>query len=477
MIQSFRLRLVLSSATLAGMTLALFSFSTLWLIYNVNIEHIDQILRSHAERETGRPPWSFDWIRVERDIAASFNLLDKRNLLLLIQDVRGKTAYRSPHWSNQLETVDFSWPQLPILPNNSYYKVRPITTVTDKMLSGQVWHFGLANTDQARVAVGINLQILDDEIQKIRIAFLIATPVALFLIGFGAWFFSKKALRPIEKLTAATQHVTVAGLNQRLLVEGNDREFAELIMVFNGMLERLERSFQQSQRFSADAAHELKTPLAILQGQLERALHSADEGSPMQTALTSILDEVRRLSMISRKLLLLSQADAGRLHLHRESFNLSQILDNLVEDVGMLAPHLKVTAKIQPDIVILADCVLIHQIMHNLIANAIKYNIDNGWIQLSTQILQEQIEICIVNTSHGIPPDARERIFDRFYRAKQAHYCKIEGVGLGLALSREIARAHGGDLFFRVDNADNVWFFCMLPKNISSIHLSSSNNS
>lgn len=268
----------------------------------------------------------------------------------------------------------------------------------------------------------------------------------------------------VQKLTAATRRITAEGLDQRLPVQGEDREFVELIGVFNDMLERLERSFKQAYRFSADAAHELKTPLAILQGQLEHAIHhSAEEGSSIQAELTSILDEVRRLSTISRKLLLLSQADAGRLNLHREPFDLSKALDDLVEDTRMLAPHLQVTAEIRPGLIILADGALVRQVLHNLISNAIKYNVEQGWIRISAAAGPEQVEVLVANSSPGIPSAERDKVFDRFYRVDSAHSRHVEGVGLGLSVSREIARAHGGDITLRADNDGTVQFSLLLP--------------
>lgn len=299
-----------------------------------------------------------------------------------------------------------------------------------------------------------------------RTAFLVAVPIALLLIGLGAWAISGRALRPIAKLDAAARRVTAEGLDQRIAGAGEDSEFQQLIEVFNGMLARLERSFEQTRRFSADAAHELKTPLAILQGQLERAINSAEAGSPLQGELTSILDEVRRLSTISRKLLLLSQADAGRLRLHREPFPLSEALTNLVEDTQMLAPSLRVTADIAADIVVSADGSLLQQALHNLISNAIKYNVAAGWIRISARKSGQKIEIQVANASQGIPAAERSRLFERFYRADPARSRQIEGVGLGLALSREIARAHGGELVFAVGEDQSVNFSLTLPQSV-----------
>lgn len=328
---------------------------------------------------------------------------------------------------------------------------------------GRIWRIGLASTQTARIAVAVDAQVIDADMKGIRNAFLVSLPLALLLIGFAGWAFSSRALRPLQKLTTATRRITAEGLDQRIVIQGEDKEFVELIELFNSMLARLDRSFKQAHRFSADAAHELKTPLAILQGQLERAIHSAEDGSSMQAELSGILDEVRRLSTISRKLLLLSQADAGRLKVHCEPFDLSKALAELVEDTRMLAPHLKVTSEVHPDLIVGADGSLLRQVFHNLISNAIKYNVKNGWISISTVLWPQKIEVLVANSSPGIPIGDRDKIFERFFRADPAHSREVEGVGLGLSVSREIARAHGGDISFKVETEGAVRFALFLP--------------
>ena len=340
---------------------------------------------------------------------------------------------------------------------------RPETKVISQTVDGRNWRLGLASTDSARIAVAIDTQVIEADMKGIRNAFLVALPLALILIGFVGWAFSGRALRPLQKLTAATRRVTAEGLDQRIVVQGEDKEFVELIELFNSMLARLERSFKQAHRFSADAAHELKTPLAILQGQLERAIHAAEDGSSMQAELSGILDEVRRLSTISRKLLLLSQADAGRLKIHREPFDLSKALAELVEDTNMLAPGLKVSSDIHANLMVGADGGLLRQVFHNLISNAIKYNLEGGWINISTVLWPQKIEVLVANSSPGIPIGDRDKIFERFFRADPAHGREVEGVGLGLSVSREIARAHGGDISFKVDADGSVRFSLFLP--------------
>ncbi len=235
------------------------------------------------------------------------------------------------------------------------------------------------------------------------------------------------------------------------------------------MLERLERSFLQASRFSADAAHELKTPLAILQGQIEQAMAQCEAGSPVQARLTGILDEVQRLGTISRKLLLLSLADAGRLRLHIIPFDLSQALEDLVEDAQMLAPELEVSGSIAPGLTVGADAALLRQVLHNLLGNAIKYNLPNGWIRITTARQNGRVEISIANASTGIPAADHERIFERFYRADPSHNRQVEGVGLGLSLSREITRAHGGDLTLAKSADGEVRFVVNLATHITTL--------
>ena len=338
----------------------------------------------------------------------------------------------------------------------------PTSTGTSRSVSGQQWRIGLATTDRARVAIGVNARFVADDMKNVRNAFFLALPLAIFFIGLGAWFLSSRALHPLNKLISATRDISAQKLNQRIPPQGEDREFAELIEVFNGMLERLERSFNQAHRFSADAAHELKTPLAILQVQLERAIVKVDAGSIIQIELSSILDEVRRLSTISRKLLMLSQADAGRLNVHREPFNLTEALIDLVEDIHMLAEHLQLSHEIAPGLIVQADGSLLRQVLHNLISNAIKYNIEKGWIHTSTTITPGWVEVNVTNSSPGIPVAAQGRIFERFFRADSSHSRQIDGVGLGLSVSREIARAHGGDITFSAQ-AGVVRFVLRLP--------------
>jgi signal transduction histidine kinase len=504
MIKSFKTRLIGLSVLVSGMTLVAFGLGSWWLIHGIQLERLDTEVRSHAEREVGRQRTAFAWQRFEADVLINFGLRQSQDLLLLAQDGAGQVLYRSPHWPDDFATDRLPWPSQQDVPKagpwiqllrppppdgprglpregqwglpstmpgaNSSPNAdppppvpRPATAVVFRDIAGQQWRIGMASTERSRVLIAVNAKVMDGEMVSVRNAFLVAIPMALLMLSLGAWVLSSRAMGPLKKLTEATRQVTARGLDQRLSSQGKDQEFAELIAVFNDMLERLERSFKQATRFSADAAHELKTPLAILQGQLERAIQQAENRTALQSELSSILDEVRRLSGISRKLLLLSQADAGCMRVFKEPFDLSAALMDVLEDSQMLAPQLKMTQSIEPKLFIQADASLLRQVLHNLISNAIKYNLKPGWIHISAQRHAQSVELAVANAAHAMNQTDEAKLFERFYRADNARNREVDGVGLGLSLSREIARAHGGELRLKSQGGEQVVFELSLP--------------
>lgn len=291
----------------------------------------------------------------------------------------------------------------------------------------------------------------------------------LVAIGFGyavggSWLLAWYAVRPVDQLIEAAETVTAQDLNRRIPKRQEGDEYGRLIDVFNDMLERLERSFNHATRFSADAAHELKTPLTILQGQLEQALQEAPDGSPLQQNLGRLLDEVQRLKVIIRRLLLLSLADAGRIRVSLAPMQLDALLDQVMEDVEILAPSLRLIREIESDIWVNADEALLQQAIQNLVNNAIKYNIPGGKIRFKLFRHGGNVRFAIANTSDGIPEAERRQVFRRFYRADPARSRNIDGSGLGLSLAREILRAHQGKLWLADALEGWVMFVMELPE-------------
>lgn len=311
------------------------------------------------------------------------------------------------------------------------------------------WRIGVLGDADQRLVLGLDLAGVQAELNRMRNGFLFALPPALALVGLGGWWVAGRAVRPLRSIVRTAGQVTARGLDQRIPSSDEDPEIARLIGVLNGMMERLEQSFRQAIRFSADASHELKTPLAVMQGELENALQAAPDGSREQQVYARLLEETDRLKTITRSLLLLARADAGQLPLGREGFSLSEETEDLVEDARVLGAErgLRVEAAIDPGVRIEADRALLRQAVSNLIDNAIKYNEPGGTVRLALAGGAPDIRLSVSNTGPGIAAADHARIFDRFFRSDAARAGGGgDGAGLGLSLAAEIVRAHGGTL-------------------------------
>lgn len=497
-LHSFRLRIALLSAVLAGSALVAFGVAAWRLIYVAKVNRLDARLESQVIRAT-RPRFQNRWQTFAAALPKELGTEANTPIALLVLDTEGKLLYQSENWSQDLDANHLLPAQRgslfsPLPPQNSRSPLidrlladseanfdrlpdgsLPDAQIVTKHTRTGSWRVGAVNFPPAQAVIAVSLDAIDREMRVIGNIFILAISGTLLLVAGGAWGLSGSALRPIRKLTTAIQQVTVTGLDRQVPIDTTDVEFVELIHVFNQMLERLGRSFKQASRFSADAAHELKTPLAILQGELEQALQHAEPGSNLQQNLSNLLDEVSRLSGIVRKLLLLSLADAGRMSLHTVAVNLSELLMVIVEDIDLLAPHLTVELNVDADLRVWGDLDLLSQLLQNLISNAIKYNLPQGWIHIDGKQDSNQnshlVSITITNASHSILAVDRDRIFDRFYRGDPARTRKVEGIGLGLSLSREIARAHRGDLTLDQTPPGQTAFTLTLPVESESLDL------
>ncbi|MCP3892604.1 MAG: hypothetical protein GY702_27570 [Desulfobulbaceae bacterium] len=230
------------------------------------------------------------------------------------------------------------------------------------------------------------------------------------------------------------------------------------------MLGRLETGFVQAVRFSADAAHELQTPLTILQGVLDDAVQNTENGSDEQQRSNDLLEEVQRLKVIVQKLLILSRADAGELILHFEPCDMSGMIESIIEDIGAIAPHLKLEQHISPKVMVQADPELLRQAIQNLTSNSVKYNLKEGLIRVNLRQDTKNVRFHISNSATPISDTERKRIFDRFYRIDKSRSKRVPGSGLGLPLAHEIIRAHKGQLFLEPATDNLITFTLSIPR-------------
>jgi signal transduction histidine kinase len=253
----------------------------------------------------------------------------------------------------------------------------------------------------------------------------------------------------LQEVAAAAEQINAKALDQRLPEPRALDEVGRLVRVLNHSFDRLERSFEQANRFSSDASHELKTPLTIMRGEIEFALKSEIDNPQIQILLDGLLAENQRLCDIVEKLLLLSRADAGNLAMSKEDFDFSVTCNEVVEDAQILARPklLSVKSEISPEVRIVADEWYLRRVLLNLLDNAIKFNVDGGSLFMSLAKLGEVAEFRIGNTGPGITKENENRVFDRFYRADPSRSSETSGAGLGLSICREIVAGHGGRMW------------------------------
>jgi heavy metal sensor kinase len=428
-----------------------------------NQDRLDRELRNLGAANLDRVVGDEHWRRVESALRFVSGADRPPTYALWVANY-DREIYRSPNWPTEVAPEKLTKPTKyengrtydpvpppprqrdPISPANPALPRKEPYFLTQQSGTSE-WRLGVMGSPYTTLVLAANLDEFNAELRQLRSNFLAALPVALLVVAGGAWFFAGRALRPIHALTHAAEGVTARGLSQRISVRGNDREFLRLVTVFNEMMDRLEKSFQQATRFSADASHELKTPLALLQVELEQALASTPAGSSHQQVYTSLLEDVQRLKAIIQKLLLLSLVDSGKLELHRVPVDLSALLANVIEDTTALAPGIKIEHTIPLGVSVDADSLLLEQALQNLAGNALKYNRPGGTVRFELKTDGDITTVTVGNTGAGISAEDRPRIFERFFRGDRARkHDGSSGVGLGLSLSREIIRAHGGDL-------------------------------
>lgn len=244
------------------------------------------------------------------------------------------------------------------------------------------------------------------------------------------------------------ERLHIHNLQEPLPRTGNGDEVDRLSEVLNATNARLEKAFNQIREFTLHASHELKTPLAILHGEIETALNDPATTVAQREAYASQLDEIQRLSKIVEGLTLLAKADAGQVVLAQEPVRLDELVRDSFADAQILAQpkQISVTLAACDEVMVRGDRHRLRQLLLNLTDNAIKYNNLDGRVDIALKRKDGTAELTIANTGLGIPAPILPRIFDRFYRGDESHNGEVEGCGLGLSIAQWIVKAHGGDI-------------------------------
>lgn len=474
----FKFKIALLSLLISGALLTIFGIILFGFIYQSGMDRMDREMRTLAEPLVhGRHPPEH-WQQLENSLAfiygsnatarVELSIVDRNNQLIFVSKnaptallkslpstAAPNTPKRRPPPSSFERPPPWDHPKDP-------HQIDPPTFSTLKNTTTGNWRVGTFSNPHQTITLAINMESFYAEINQFRTTFLIATPLSLLLLALAGWFLAARAMKPVAQMANTAESITAQELEKRIPSVANDIELERLVTVFNDMLERLEKSYQQAIRFSADAAHELQTPLTILQGELDNAIQSSEDGSNEQQRYSILLEELSNLKAVVQKLLLLAHADEGRLNLNPVPLNLSELIHEAVEDFEIIAPNLDVKTNLPSTAPVKGDPALLNQILRNMISNAAKYSTAEGEAVFTLKQTKSTISFTLANTAPPIPESDIPLLFERFHRVEKSR--TTSGSGLGLSLAREIAQAHGGTLTLDPYANGMISFSLSLPR-------------
>jgi signal transduction histidine kinase len=370
---------------------------------------------------------------------------------IVVVDTAGRAVYSSSEVT-RLQGTDMNTlqTQLADLPRSGEALIFSLDLLQEKVLF--VSH-SLAGTPGGlgRIASGAIATRASTIPQEYAVDALVIVPLIIAAAGVGAFLFLGRTQRQLTQITTEVAAITDGrSLHRRLALSEETTDFADLVTTLNAMISRLETSFAGLRRFTADASHELKTPLAVLRADVERAMTDTSSQTERMVALEEALHEVRRMSDLVESLLTLARADEGRFDLHREPVELQPLVQEVYETALILGEAQGVTVNLPftADVVVMGDRTRLRQLFLNLVTNAIKYTPAGGKVELGLGRHPDNVTFAVRDTGIGISAADFPHIFERFWRADRVRSRMSErgGFGLGLAISQWIAQAHGGTL-------------------------------
>jgi two-component system, OmpR family, heavy metal sensor histidine kinase CusS len=437
---------------LAGLCLVFLATASLYLVLRMELEKSTDLFladKLHVVRTLLRErPQDWDGLREEIELESAARRYQQFYIRLL--DERNTPILTTPGMAEQLD--------LSLLARQ--IQSRPDHPFSMKGRHGQSFWVTSASagvgspstrTDTIEIAIDVSQQ--EALLARYRRWFL-ATFLGCFaifpLIGYRV---ARHGIRPVEEIATTAQHISSTNLHERILPEGYPFELASLAHTFNKMLDRLEESFERISRFSADIAHDLRTPVNNIRGEAEVALVRARTADEYREVLGSCLEEAVRLSDLISDLLFLARAESPLTLLRRERVNVAELLDGVrdyyqatAEDGGVSLT----TAEGAEPVIAELDRALVQRAVGNLVSNAVAHTASGGSIVLATTLgtgaEASTVRIEVSDTGEGIPPEALPKVFDRFYRVDTSRSQASGGTGLGLAIVQSIMLLHGGSV-------------------------------
>jgi heavy metal sensor kinase len=375
--------------------------------------------------------------RLEQELSSAYSSEHQGNYLQ-VEDEHGRMIYSSAFL--QAHPVNLS-------PNRS---ARP--SFGERWFDGQPFRFIAEKLDVNGHAYTVRLGMPDDDVvetlSRFRSYLLMFAPIVLLLAAAGGYWLSRRALSPVDVLVRTAREIGGVNLNSRLPKLTTGDELQRLSDTLNEMLERIEAAFFRITEFTADASHELRTPVSLIRTEAELALRRSRNEAEYQASLRNILLEAERTTALIEQLLALARADSGRETLHMQSINLTDTARGLVESWRQVADirAVQFSQSIAEDLFVLGDVAALRRLIDLLLDNAFKYTPSPGTVRLVLERTGGNAVITVEDSGTGIAEEDQAKIFARFYRADKARTRDPGGAGLGLAIAQWIVTQHHGSI-------------------------------
>lgn len=451
---SLRTRLTAWYSVLLVLTVAVFSTAVLWLHWGLLLEQFDDSLRSISGTANNV---------IEEELADRKDLPAAAADMLAVVHPADYVVQVLDESGSPITRPSESMPLPPEVRSPGLTRATRTLTAAD----GEPWRVTVrsrtAHGYRYVVAVGAPLDEAIEQWQTLLKACLIGIPLALIFAVAGGWWLGRHGLRPLTGMAAEAQAITARTLDKRLTVPPSATELSQLAGSFNDVLDQLGSALSTQRRFMADASHELRTPISILRTAADVTLsQSGRDEAEYREALAAVLQQASRLTRLVDDMLVLARADGGGYPMVLASVNLAALVTECVRELGARAEDKGI--RVQTDLeasTVWGDEALLRRMFSNLLGNALTYTSTGGAVEISLARVDSRLVLRVADTGPGIPLDDRERVFERFVRLDPAR--AAGGAGLGLAIARWVAEAHGGSVRILSSGSDGTVFAANLP--------------
>ena len=306
-----------------------------------------------------------------------------------------------------------------------------------------------------------------EDLDRLLYLFFLIIPAGLIITGFAAYFISKAAFKPITQMAETAQNISGENLDKRLKLPKANDEVRVLAETLNEMIERIDNAFKSQKRFVANASHEIKTPLTVIQTELE-ILEKRIKDAESAEGIKNALSEIENLTKLINSLLTVAKLDASQTKLKKDNIRIDELLADCAQAMNQAAvkKNIRINLSIEESAEINADKEKLRSVFINLIDNAIKYSFENSSIKINLKIIDDnRINIEVIDNGQGIPQAEIPFVFNRFYRSDEIR-AEISGSGLGLAIAKEIIELHKGEIKVESNPGITTIFTVTLPINL-----------